>query len=255
MNEPAALALAEPDFVLVRPQMGENVGAAARAMLNFGLSRMVLVAPRDGWPNDRAVATASGAARVLDNARLVASTVEAVGPATHVYATTARGRELVKPVMTPEAAMADARARIRAGERVAVLFGPERTGLETDDIVLANTLVTVPVNPGFASLNLAQCVLLTGYEWLRSGDAPLREIAWTDAPATAAERRHLLDRLEERLDRARFFWPEERRGSMIANLRTMFSRMALTATDIRTLHAVFRALADRHPARRDRDSQ
>ena len=146
----------QPAFVLVRPQMGENIGGAARAMWNFGLDRMRIVAPRDGWPNPRAVAMASGAGRLLDEAGLFDTTAEAVGDAAYVYATTARPRDLTKPVFTPEAAMRDARERIGRGERVAVLFGPERAGLENDDIARANAIISVPVNPDFASLNLAQ---------------------------------------------------------------------------------------------------
>ena len=156
-----------PAFILVRPQMGENIGAAARAMLNFGLERMRIVSPRDGWPNSAAVALASGAGRVLDQAGLFGSVQDAIGDCDFVFATTARGRELTKPVYTPEAAMDHARALIAAGKKVGVLFGPERAGLENEDVVLANAIVTVPVNPDFASLNLAQCVLLMGYEWRR----------------------------------------------------------------------------------------
>ena len=160
--------MTQPLFVLVRPQMGENIGAAARAMWNFGLERMIIVAPRDGWPNPSAVALASGAGRLLDKASVVDSTAEALGDATFVYATTARSRDLTKEVFTPEAAMADAARRIAAGGRVAVLFGPERAGLENDDIARANAIISVPVNPDFPSLNLAQCVLLTAYEWRRT---------------------------------------------------------------------------------------
>ena len=144
--------------------MGENIGGAARAMWNFGLDRMAIVAPRDGWPNQKAVAMASGAGRLLDEAQLCQTTAEAVGDAHMVFATTARPRDLTKPVYTPEAAMAEAQERIARGERVSVLFGPERAGLENDDIARANAIISVPVNPDFPSLNLAQCVLLTAYE-------------------------------------------------------------------------------------------
>lgn len=173
----------QPSFVLVRPQMGENIGAAARAMLNFGLDRMKLVAPRDGWPNQKAVAMASGAGRILDDAVLVDRTVDAVADCSYVFATTARQRDMTKPVMTPERAMEVTREKITAGEKVAVLFGPERAGLENDDIALANAIISVPVNPEFASLNLAQCVLLTGYEWRRQSveiAAEATEMAGTD---------------------------------------------------------------------------
>ncbi|MBD3788388.1 MAG: RNA methyltransferase, partial [Sphingomonadales bacterium] len=155
-------------FTLVRPQMGENIGAAARAMLNFGLDRMRVVDPRDGWPNPKAVAMASGAAgQVLDFAGVFDNVAEAVADCDYVFATTARGRELPKPIFTPEAAMVEARKRIVAGQKVGILFGPERTGLENDDIIRANAIITVPVNPEFFSLNLAQAVLLTAYEYSR----------------------------------------------------------------------------------------
>ncbi|MCK5499704.1 MAG: RNA methyltransferase, partial [Tritonibacter mobilis] len=157
----------QPHFVLVRPQMGENIGGAARAMWNFGLDRMRIVAPRDGWPNQKAVAMASGAGRLLDEAQLAQDLPEALADCTYVFATTARPRELTKPVFSPEGAMKKAAELLRQGEKVAVLFGPERAGLENDDIAKANAIITVPVNPEFASLNLAQCVLLTAYEWRR----------------------------------------------------------------------------------------
>ena len=158
----------DPVFVLVRPQMGENIGAAARAMLNFSLSKMRLVDPRDGWPNPRAVAMASGAAgQVLDFAGVFDSLPEAVADCAFVFATTARGRDLTKPVMTPERAMEHARALSAQGQKVAVLFGPERAGLENDDVARANAIISIPVNPEFASLNLGQAVLLCAYEWMR----------------------------------------------------------------------------------------
>ena len=154
-----------PCFILVRPQMGENIGAAARAMLNFGLERMRIVDPRDGWPNPKAVAMASGAGRVLDRAGLFQDIPAAIADCDFVFATTARSRELVKPVVTPERAMEMTRAMVAEGRRVGFLFGPERAGLENEDVAPANAIVTVPVNPEFPSLNLAQCALLLGYEW------------------------------------------------------------------------------------------
>lgn len=234
----------QPAFVLVRPQMGENIGAAARAMLNFGLDRMRLVAPRDGWPNQSAVAMASGAGRVLDEAVLVERTVEAVADCTYVFATTARQRDLTKPVMTPERAMEVAREKIAAGEKVAVLFGPERAGLENDDIALANAIISVPVNPEFPSLNLAQCVLLTGYEWRRQTveAAPeVTEMAGSDW-ATAIEVDRLAEHYEETLDSAGFFFPETKSDSMRRNLRNLWSRMPLTQADVRMLHGMLRQM-------------
>ena len=168
----------QPYFVLVRPQMGENIGASARAMWNFGLEQMRVVAPRDGWPSTRAVAMASGAGRLLDAAQHFDGISEAVGDTSFVFATTARGRGLTKPILAPEEAMRQAAEKIAQGQKVAVLFGPERAGLENEDIAGANALISVPVNPDFPSLNLAQCVLLMAYEWRRAqGQVELARMA------------------------------------------------------------------------------
>ena len=232
----------QPSFVLVRPQMGENIGAAARAMWNFGLDRMRVVAPRDGWPNPRAVAMASGAGRLLDEARLHDDLPGAVADAGFVYATTARARGLDKPVFTPAEAMADAAARIAAGQRVAVLFGPERAGLENDDVAPANAVISVPVNPEFPSLNLAQCVLLTGYEWRRvTADAAPVPAADTDR-ASAGDVARLADHYEARLEEAGFFFPETKAAGMKTNLRNLWSRMPLTRADVQILHGIMRQM-------------
>jgi len=234
----------QPCFVLVRPQMGENIGAAARAMLNFGLDRMALVAPRDGWPNQKAVAMASGAGRVLDDAVVTARTVDAVADCSFVFATTARQRGMTKPVVTPERAMEIAREKIASGEKVAVLFGPERAGLENDDIALANAIISVPVNPEFPSLNLAQCVLLTGYEWRRQSivaPAETTELAGTEW-ATAIEMDKLAGHYEDRLEEAGFFYPEIKAAGMKRNLRNMWSRMPLTRADVQMLHGILRQM-------------
>jgi tRNA/rRNA methyltransferase len=243
---------AQPVFVLVAPQMGENIGAAARAMWNFGLDRLRLVAPRDGWPNPRAEAMASGAGRVLDRAALFATTADACGDLGFVFATTARERALTKRVLTPERAMAEARAMAAAGERVGVLFGPERAGLETEDIVRANAVISVPTNPAYGSLNLAQCVLLVAYEWQRSaGGAADADYRLGDGRlATGVEVDRFLAHLLERLDAVGFFFPETRRASMVANLENLFRRAPLTDADIRTLHGVVRALAVKQPGRK-----
>ncbi|NNK17417.1 MAG: RNA methyltransferase [Sulfitobacter sp.] len=233
-----------PAIVLVRPQMGENIGAAARAMWNFGLDHMRVVAPRDGWPNPAAVAMASGAGRLLDEARLCADLPEALADADFVFATTARDRDLTKPVYSPEAAMAEAASRIAAGQRVAVLFGPERAGLENEDIARANAIVSVPVNPAFPSLNLAQCVLLMGYEWMRqTEDVTAHEdaMAGTDW-ASGAEVEHLAAHYEERMEEAGFFFPEHKASSMKVNLRNMWSRMPLTRADVQMLHGMMRQM-------------
>ncbi|ETW13073.1 TrmH family RNA methyltransferase [Roseivivax marinus] len=234
----------QPDIVLVRPQMGENIGAAARAMWNFGLDGMRLVAPRDGWPNPSARAMASGAGRVLDHAVVSETTAEAIAPATYVLATTARPRGLTTPVLSPERAMQEAHSRISRGERVAVLFGPERAGLENDDIARANAVVSVPVNPDYASLNLAQCVLLMSYEWRRASaavEAETVEMAGT-VWANQDEVEALAAHYEERLESAGFFFPEDKAPSMKRNLRNLWSRMPLTRADAQTLHGVLRQM-------------
>lgn len=243
---------AGPVFVLVEPQMGENIGAAARAMWNFGLDRMRLVAPRDGWPNPRAEAMASGAGRVLDAAEVVASTAEACADLSVVFATTARDRAMTKRVLTPERAMAEARALAAAGERVGVLFGPERAGLANDDVGRASAVISVPTNPAYGSLNLAQCVLLVGYEWQRSaGGVPAEDHRLGGGRlATGAEVDRLLAHLVERLDAVGYFFPEIRRESLTANLGNLFRRAPLTDADVRTLHGVVRALAVKEPGRK-----
>ena len=236
--------MSQPLFVLIRPQMGENIGGAARAMWNFGLDRMALVAPRDGWPNPRAVAMASGAGRLLDDARLTGTTAEAVADCSTVYATTARPRGLTKPVLTPEAAMAEAAGKIAAGEKVAVLFGPERAGMENDDIARANAIINVPVNPEFASLNLAQCVLLTAYEWRRATtevEARRDEMAGADW-ATQIEVEKLVEHYEDRLDEAGFFFPDHKAPTMKLALRNLWSRMPLTRSDTQMLHGILRQM-------------
>ncbi|MBW0157878.1 RNA methyltransferase [Sedimentimonas flavescens] len=234
-----------PVFILVRPQMGENIGAAARAMLNFGLTRMRLVAPRDGWPNPKAVAMASGAAgEVLEYAGVFPSVPDAISDCDFVFATTARGRELTKPIYTPETAMDEARKRIAAGQKVGVLFGPERTGLENDDVSRANAIIAVPVNPAFPSLNLAQAVLLTGYEFMRQevGAVPVDPgLAGADV-ASRIEIEKLGDHFEERLEEVGFFFPPAKAPNMKLNLRNLWSRMPFTRADVQTLHGMLRQI-------------
>ena len=236
-----------PMFILVRPQMGENIGAAARAMLNFGLERMRIVDPRDGWPNPKAAAMASGAGRVLDQAGVFADVRAAVADCDFVFATTARGRELTKPVVTPERAMMMGREMAAAGKRVGVLFGPERAGLENEDVVLAQAIVTVPVNPDFFSLNLAQCVLLLGYEWGRLGSVVPPEVMAMGRTefASGEEVGRLGDHFEERLEAAGFFYPEGKAAGMRLSLRNMWSRLGLTRAEVQTFHGMLRQIAYR----------
>ncbi|MEM9850987.1 MAG: RNA methyltransferase [Pseudomonadota bacterium] len=236
--------MSQPAFVLVRPQMGENIGAAARAMWNFGLDQMRIVAPRDGWPNQSAVAMASGAGRLLDKAMLTEDLPTALDDATFVYATTARDRDLTKQVYSPGGAMREARDRIGAGQKVAVLFGPERAGLENTDIARANAIVSVPTNPEFPSLNLAQCVLLMGYEWQRTAepiDDRVMEFAGTE-PATAVEVERLAQHYEDRLGEAGFFFPETKADGMKQTLRNLWSRMPMTRADVQIFHGMMRQM-------------
>jgi tRNA/rRNA methyltransferase len=245
MQDAIPPSMIPPTMILVRPQMGENIGAAARAMLNFGLDRMRVVAPRDGWPNARAVAMASGAGRVLDQAGLFPDVKAAIADCDYVFATTARGRELVKPVVTPERAMEMTRAMAGLGKRVGVLFGPERAGLENEDVILANAIVTVPVNPDFPSLNLGQCVLLMGYEWCRQTTNPapaVMELARTEF-AAKIEVERLGDHYEERLGDAGFFYPPDKAPMMKANLRNMWARLNLTRAEVQTFHGMLRQIA------------
>jgi tRNA/rRNA methyltransferase len=235
----------QPAFILVRPQMGENIGAAARAMLNFGLERMRIVDPRDGWPNPKANAMASGAGRVLDMAGIFPDVPRAIADCDFVFATTARPRELVKPVVTPERAMQMLREMGAAGKKVGILFGPERAGLENDDVALANAIITVPVNPEFPSLNLGQCALLVAYEWGRqqSDVAPeVMMLARTEF-ANREEVEKLGDHFEERLDAAGFFFPPTKSAGMRLNLRNMWARLNLTRAEVQTFHGMLRQIA------------
>ncbi|MDO5530186.1 MAG: RNA methyltransferase [Paracoccus sp. (in: a-proteobacteria)] len=237
-----------PVIILVRPQMGENIGAAARAMLNFGLTELRLVAPRDGWPNPKAVAMASGAAgRVLDRARVFDTLDAALEGVSLSFATTARGRELTKPVYTPASAAAVARGA-EAG-RAAFVFGPERAGLENDDIARASAIITVPVNPEFPSLNLAQAVLLVGYEWgqgrLPPEPAPTLRRPPGEIAADGVEIAHLADHYEQKLTEAGYFFPETKAANMRLNLRNLWSRMALTRADVQVFHGMLRQLTRR----------
>jgi tRNA/rRNA methyltransferase len=232
--------------------MGENIGAAARAMWNFGLDHMRIVDPRDGWPNEKAVAMSSGAGRLLDEALLTEDLPQALSDCTYVMATTARSRDLTKTVFTPEAAMREAHNRIASGQKVAIMFGPERAGLENEDIAQANALISVPVNPLYASLNLAQCVLLCSYEWMRaSAQTPeIKEEMAGTSWATGEEVEHLARHYEDRMQDAGFFFPEAKAASMKMNLRNMWSRLPLTRADVQMLHGMMRQMV-RWKDRRD----
>lgn len=234
----------QPSIILVKPQMGENIGSAARAMLNFGLENMRVVAARDGWPSQSAVATASGAGRVLDQARHFSSFHDAVGDCHFVFATTARGRDLTKPVYDPKKAMRIAYEKISDGQNVGIIFGPERAGLENTEVVRSNALITVPVNPDFSSINLAQTVLLLSYEWFLATDIYEENSSNTRKTSVASilEIEKLSEQYENELEKIGFFFPEEKATSMKSTLRNIWSRLPLTVSDVRAFHGILRHL-------------
>lgn len=233
-----------PVFVLVRPQLAENVGTAARAMMNCAVADLRLVTPREDWLSEKAIAAASGAESVLRAARAYDSTEAALADCHRVLATTARRRDLIKPMMTPRHAAGVMRAGISGGQRVAVMFGPERTGLENDDVALADAIVEVPLNPAHASLNLAQAVLLVGYEWFQAGvDRAPEELVTNGAePADHAMLMTFFRHLEAELDACGFLRNADKRPGMIRNLRALFLRAQLTVPEVRTLHGVVKEL-------------
>jgi tRNA/rRNA methyltransferase len=241
-----------PAVILVEPQLGENIGTAARAMLNCGLTDLRLVRPRDGWPSEKAKSAASGADLVIDNARLFDGVEAAVADLRHLFATTARERHMVKRVVTPRAAAAEMRRHLAAGEGCGVLFGPERAGLVNDHVALADAVLAVPLNPAYSSLNLAQAVLVIGYEWYTAGDATPPEQMPDDIspPATKQELVEFFRHLEEELDRTGFLNGAEKRPSTVRNLRNVFQRANLTEQEVRTLHGVVSSLAGPRTRRR-----
>lgn len=232
--------LGGPAVILVRPQLGENIGTAARAMLNFGLTDLRLVSPRDGWPNAKAVAAAAGADAVIEAARCFDTTAQAVADLHHLYAATARRRDMLKPALTPRRAAAEMRRQLDRGERSGLLFGPEKAGLDNDDVALADVIVQVPLNPAFSSLNLAQAVLVTGYEWFLVGDrTPAVALdPGVHRPATRAELEGFLVQLEVALTENGFLRPPEKVPGMVRNLRNIFTRAGLMDQEVRTLRGV-----------------
>ena len=242
-----------PAVILVRPQLGENIGAAARAMLNFGLTDLRLVAPRDGWPNDTARAMASGADAVIDGARVFSTLEEAAADLIWLTATTARNRDLAKDVLVPAEAASAARAHLAGGEGIGFVFGPERAGLTNDEVSLADRLVTIPANPAFASLNLAQAVLILGFAWFTSMEAPLpARRGRVSRPATKAELFGLFEHLETELDRAGFLFPPAKAPAMVRTIRGFLSRANFTEQDVRTLRGMVKALVYPKPSSRFR---
>ncbi len=233
-----------PVIILVKPQLGQNIGMVARAMLNNGLAELRLVAPRDGWPNPEAVAAAAGADLVIENAAVFETTAEAVADLQRVYATTARPRGMVGRVLTPRVAGGEFLEVYKEGQRYGVLFGGERAGLDNDDITLADTIIEAPLNPSFRSLNLAQAVLLVSYEWYQNRvDVPDERLeAGNSELAGKEELLNFLTRLEASLEKGGFFKSPNLRPVTVRNIRNMFQRANLTSQEVRTLHGIAEAL-------------
>lgn len=240
------IMLAEgPAIILVEPQLGENIGMVARAMANFGLVELRLVKPRDGWPSDKARAAASKADHVIDGAVVYETLEEAIADLNFVYATTARSRDGFKPVRSPVAAAETLRRKFKAGEKTGILFGREKSGLSNEDVALADEIVTFPVNPAFASLNIAQAVLLMSYEWMKCGMDDLHAVPF-DAPeqplATKEELVGLFDHVEDALDARGYFHPPHKKARMVENLRAVLSRRAFTTPEIHVMRGVISSL-------------
>ena len=230
----------KPLIILVNPQMGENIGAAARAMLNCGLCDLRIVNPRDGWPSERAQAMSSGALDKMPPVQVFDTLAEAIADCHHVYATTARSRDMNKPVFTAREAAADCRARTNQGQKTAFLFGAERAGLDNDDVALAHSIITIPLNPDFSSLNLAQGVLLCAYEWAQAGE--FETPANDQMPAPHEELNFLFQRLEKELAAHGFFKTQEARPNVMRNIQNMLSRAELTAQEVQTFHGIMTSL-------------
>ncbi len=247
------IELPPPAVVLVEPQLGENIGAVARAMANFGLTDLRLVRPRDGWPNARAYAVSSGAHWPLDGARVFQTTAEALAGLTLVIATTARDREMAKEVVTPEEAARRLRGQASGGARTGLMYGSERAGLVNEDIVLADAILTIPANPKFTSFNIAQAALLTLYEWHKAGDrtptASLDLGRFDIAPKEALV--GFFEQIERELDEAGFLFPPAKRAAMVRNMRNIWQRAQLSEQDVRTMRGIVTALVHRPHAKRN----
>jgi len=244
-NSERQLLTEGPAIILVEPQMGENIGMVARAMANFGLSELRLVNPRDGWPNERAQATASKADHVIEATKVYDTLEEAIADLNFVYATTARERDGFKPVRSPVVAADTLRAKFRAGEGTGILFGRERWGLTNEEVALADEIVTFPVNPAFASLNIAQAVLLMSYEWMKSGMEDLSDVPFQAMEQTQSTKEQLFgffDQLEEALEARNYFHPPAKKPKMVDNLRAVLSRRAFTEQEISVLRGVVSSL-------------
>jgi tRNA/rRNA methyltransferase len=236
-----------PVIILVRPQLGQNIGKAARAMLNFGLTEMRLVAPRDGWPNPDAGPAASGADVVLEQAIVFNTVAEAIADCSLVYASTVRRRDLIMPVVGPR----DMASEIQSsGTSSAIMFGPERSGLESDDVALATKIVTVPLNPEFGSLNLAQAVILLAYEWSRNLELSQPTAKEVEPPAPMSELNGLIAQFESALDDASYFFPPERTAATRATIRTIFTKPQWSSREINAVRGMIRALSDNRSSKK-----
>jgi tRNA/rRNA methyltransferase len=233
-----------PIIVLVRPQLGQNIGKAARAMLNFGLTEMRLVAPRDGWPNPEAGPAASGADEVLQRATLFDTTAEAIADCSMVFASTVRRRDLVLPAVGPEEMIQEIRG---SDGRTAILFGPERSGLESEDVALASHIVTVPINPKFGSLNLAQAVILLAYEWSRGQRLAQPTVKAAEPPAPRADLEGLIGQLDGALEKAGYFFPRDRARATKATIRTILTKPTWSSREVQALRGIIRALVEPRP--------
>ncbi len=234
----------KPAIILVRPQRGENIGKAARAMYNFGLTDLRLVAPRDGWPNPDAGPSAAGAGVVIDEAKVFETVEEAVADCTHVYATTVRERGMPKAVVTPAEAAKQMHGMISGGERPAILFGPERSGMTNADVALADTILTAPVNPDYGSLNLAQAVILVSYEFFQRGDAtPEHQPSHPEGLADKAEIVGLMEHIEGELEQKGYFRSEGRRDSQRRTIRNLIQNAGFSSQEVQTMRGIVKALA------------
>jgi tRNA/rRNA methyltransferase len=238
-----------PVMILVRPQMGENIGALARAMKNFGLSEMRIVAPRDGWPNPKAMEMAVAAADILERAQIFDSLPEAVADLHRVYASTAQKREMMKDILPVREGMEHAGRDIASGQRVGILFGPERSGLWNEDVALADAILTIPTSPDFSSLNIAQAAVVIAYEWWMASEARLPFEITEEIPATRAQIEGFLNHLNIELEEGGYFPVPEKRPSMQRNLANLFLKARLTSQEVQSLRGVIRALAGRRPAK------
>lgn len=246
-NSKAKMITGGPAIILVEPQLGENIGTAARAMANFGLSELRIVNPRDGWPSEKAKNASAKADHVIDNAQVFDTVEEALSGLNLVYATTARPRDMFVSVSGPEAAMKNARKHIADGQNCGILFGRERTGLTNEEVALADEIVTFPVNPAFASLNIAQAVLLMSYEWMRTSNEaePLQFEALTAPQARKEDLIGFFQHLEGALEAANFFRPPEKKTHMVSTLRALFQKARYSERDVTILRGVVGALEGR----------